>query len=152
MSALAHRLGGLGRRALPLPLWLAKLALVGLIVWPVAALVWRAFEPRLTVPAVTPSRNPLTLAGDIAARQIFGTGADGAASAPSAALPALVLKGVLAGKLKQRSAAIVVVGGQAPALVREGEELAPGAKLDRVYSDRIEILVGGGRQTVALTR
>lgn len=152
MSALAHRLGGLARRALPLPLWLAKLVLAALIVWPLAALVWRLAEPRPTVPAVTPSRNPLTLAGDIGARQIFGAGSDGTSSSAQPALPAIVLKGVLAGKLKQKSAAIVVVGGQAPALVREGEEVAPGARLDRVYSDRIEILVGGGRHTVALTR
>lgn len=150
-GALVDRLGLLGRRLLPLPLWLARLALLALIVWPLAGLLWRVFEPKVVTPLLTTSRQPLTLAGDIAARQIFGaTDAPGAVAA--AALPNVVVKGVLAGKIKQKAAAIVIVGGQAPALVREGEELAPGAKLDRVYSDRIEILVGGARQSVELTR
>lgn len=132
---------------------LLKWALIALILWLLAGLFWRLASRSETPPPSQGSRDPVVLSGNIIAAQFFGVASQGSGAASSnVAMPGIVLRGVLAGKIKQRPVAIVSVSNGAPNVVREGDELAPGVKLDRVYPNRIEVLAAGVRQTVELSK
>lgn len=74
---------------------------------------------------------------------LFGSPAPSDTVAPSAAASGFTLRGSFVHAEPQRSSAIVQVDGQPPRLYWQGEELASGVSLHKVYPDRVELSRNG---------
>jgi len=74
---------------------------------------------------------------------LFGSAASSDSYASTAAASGFTLRGSFVHREPQRSSAIVQVDGQPPRLYWQGEELASGISLHRVYPDRVELSRNG---------
>lgn len=70
---------------------------------------------------------------------LFGSAASSDSYATAAAASGFTLRGSFVHREPQRSSAIVQIDGQPPRLYWQGEELASGVSLHRVYPDRVEL-------------
>ena len=131
--------------------WLGRLAAVvmlGLLGWLGAGIYWTLSAPE-SVRAGAQMETDLQKAQQaVAGRHLFGVYV--VASATSS-VSDIRLNGAIAGqKPGQRAYALLSIEGKPSQLVREGEELAPGIKLQRVEARQVELLRGGQSQTLTL--
>ena len=140
-----------GQRLLPLALKVVHAVLVVAILWVLAQMTWSLFTPKPV--AVTAGRTPgdLDAANTITSAHLFGK-FEAAGSVEAVAPVNIVVRGLIAGQRTQKPVAIVVVADRPPQTVTEGAEIAPGVKLDKVYSNRIDVVSANGKQTIALTK
>ena len=150
--AISPVLRQLPARALPLAMRVLQATLLLLILWFAAGALWKMVTP---VPlALVPggSLSATDTANSVSSAHLFGRAETTTGEAAPAPTSSIVVRGLLAGQTKQKPVAILVVDNKPPVTVAEGNEIAPGMKLDRVYSDRIDVLTAYGRQTIALTK
>ncbi|MGZ8267385.1 MAG: type II secretion system protein N [Burkholderiales bacterium] len=131
---------------------LATLAMLAMLAWLGARVFWSLNTPTTVAPPVGIETDPVRAAQSIAARHLFG---EAPATAPvvlkAAALPDIVLRGVIAPSQPGRpGAAVLTIAGKPAVAVRAGEEVAPGAKLVRVLPGSVEIERSGHVQTLSL--
>ena len=122
---------------------LATLASVGLFALVLAywTWVWLAPEPETRAPAAA---EPVVRAAS--ATGLFGN-AQRNASTPTGT--AIKLHGVVAGIGNRRGYAVVQLDGRQILAVLEGEQIAPGIRLEKVSPDHIVMERGGIRETLA---
>ena len=121
---------------------LATFAALALLGWVLAYWTWAAFAPDVEPAAplaATPQIRP-----DVAA-SLFGD----AAREASAGGGDVALLGVMATSGRRPGYAIMRYRGQAATTVREGDELAPGVRLAKVFADSVTLERGTARETVA---
>lgn len=139
-------------RALPLAVRLLQAVLLLLILWFAAGALWKMITPAPVSIIPGGSLSATDTANSVSSAHLFGRAETPTGEAAPAASSNIVVRGLLAGQTKQKPVAILVVDSKPPITVAEGGEIAPGMKLDRVYSDRIDVLTAYGRQTIALTK
>ncbi|MBL8516604.1 MAG: hypothetical protein JNM76_06515 [Betaproteobacteria bacterium] len=123
-------------------------ALLGVLAWRVAGVIWSIATPAPT--ATAPATRDA--AGDWErARNLFGD-ADAAAATPTATASGIRLRGVYAVDGKTLSAAVVNTGGKRDIAVRVGDEIEKGVTLAAVEANHIEVSRGGVRERIALDR
>jgi hypothetical protein len=139
-------------RALPLAVRLLQGVLLVLILWFAAGALWKMITPAPVSIIPGGSLNATDAANSVSSAHLFGRAETPTGESAPPTSSNIVVRGLLAGQTKQTPVAILVVDNKPPVTVAEGAEIAPGMKLDRVYSDRIDVLTAYGRQTIALTK
>lgn len=132
-------------RALPWLGRLATLAVIALLAWLGARLLWDLTAPATPEPAVVVDTDPTGVAQTIAARHLFGEApAQGATGALAEGAANIRLHGVVApARRGQIAIAILSSQGKPAVAVRVGEEILPGVTLHRVLPRSVEIDQGG---------
>jgi general secretion pathway protein C len=118
---------------------------LGLLGWVLAywTLAWFAPAPLPRSMRVSPPPGRLAAAGDL-----FGQGQSGAQAQSPTAL-AVKLLGVIAGQPHGSGYALLQLDGKDTHVVRAGGELAPGIRVESVLPQRVILLRGGARETLA---
>lgn len=150
--AIPPALRQLPARLLPLAIRLLQAILLLLILWFAADALWKIVTPAPVSLAPGGSLSATDTANSITSAHLFGRAETPTGEEAPAPSSNIVVRGLLAGQTRQKPVAILVVDNKPPVTVAEGAEIAPGMKLDRVYSDRIEVLTAYGRQSIALTK
>ncbi len=123
----------------------AALGVLGLVL---AYWSWAWLAPAALPAAVEVSAPPGRLA---AAGQLFGHDADGAgASAPTGL--AVKLLGIIAGQPQGSGYALLQLDAKQTHVVRAGDELAPGVRVERVLPQQVILQRNGTRETLAWPR
>ena len=153
MDSLLRLSGPWQVRAALVTLSVLRFAFIATILWLAAGMVWKLLTPVPEVSAPMRSASAEAVVPVIVAAHLFGgTSASAGTVAGGSETARVVVRGILAGQGASKALAIISINGQANSLAREGEEISPGLKLDRIYSDRIELVSASGRQVVTLTK
>ncbi|MFT4171418.1 MAG: type II secretion system protein N [Rhodocyclaceae bacterium] len=147
--SLSVRLAPLARFGVWLPALAWALALA-LTAWIAAIWYWRVAAPRPEQSVYAAQTDPAAAAREIATRHVFGAPAQVASEAPPPSQ--FQLLGVAANSGPSRGFAILQIVGQQPMPVIQGEELAPGVRLEKILPQSVELSIGGVRQTVPLSQ
>lgn len=118
--------------------------------WVAADLFWRFSAPAR--PALPPGSlaEPQAAADAIASRHPMGLGHSGSPAAEPVAAR-YTLRAVVTGSDGRPGWAILSADGGPQTGVVEGQEYQPGVTLAHVFADRVELSVGGARQSVPLS-
>ncbi len=139
---MSYRRSNLAQAALTPALGLVALALLGFVL---AYWSWAWFGPR-AAPRSGTSDEP---AGRIAsAGNLFGKAAPGEGAGARTG-QAIRLLGVVAAKGDKPGLAIVKIDAREIVAVREGENIAPGIRLERVFADHVTLVRDGAQETLA---
>jgi general secretion pathway protein C len=146
--SLSVRLAPLARFGVWLPAlaWAVALALTA---WIAAIWYWRLAAPRPEQSVYAAQTDPVAAAREVATRHVFGAPAQVATVAPPSQFQLL---GVAANSGPSRGFAILQIVGQQAVPVIQGEELAPGVRLEKILPQSVELSIGGVRQSVPLTQ
>jgi general secretion pathway protein C len=126
------------------------IVLVALLAWLGARVFWSFAAPAAPEPAIAVDTDPTRVAQAVAARHLFGEAPEQGTRAAGTA-SAAKLYGVVAPTRKGRAGiAILSIQGKPAVAVREGEELASGLTLHRVFVRSVEINQGGILQVLTL--
>ncbi|HEY6984583.1 MAG TPA: type II secretion system protein N [Rhodanobacteraceae bacterium] len=131
------------------------LVLGALAIWLLARLIW-LLVPRgdVALGTATPQvgdSGPAP-ARSIAKWHLFGNTPLAAAGVGGAGTLAMILRGTLADRDPAAGIAVIGDSERGELAFRAGEEIAPGAKLARVYPDHVVVLRDGAEETLKLTR
>jgi general secretion pathway protein C len=107
---------------------------------------WAWFGPR-AAPRAEPMSEPVSRS--TLASTLFGSLQSGPAAVAPTGL-AIKLVGVVAASGNKPSYAVVQVDAKTILAVRAGEEIAPGIRLDKVFSDHVTLQRGGASEALAL--
>jgi hypothetical protein len=115
--------------------WLAGAAVVLLAAWLAAGWIWELAAPGPYAPPATPPSDPIKAAEGVAARHWFSAGATGNGE------PGVRYKlyGAMTGGGGRPGIAIIGEDGRSPMPLVEGEEFAPGLRLERVLPRAVEL-------------
>lgn len=136
-------------RAVRLTATLLTAALLCVLAWMLAGMIWTLLTPaqRPAAAAVREGANDWERA-----RALFGDEAAAPTQAAAVNTSGIRLRGVYAVDGKTLSAAVVNTGGKRDLTVRIGEEIEKGVTLAAVEADYIEISRGGARERIELDR
>jgi len=130
--------------------WLCVMAVCGYLG---ANWFWRLSAPPVTGAIFAPLADPVNAANEVSSRHLFGAGTQANKPQGEAAVvtPGLRIIGILTGSHNSPGFAVIQEEGQASRPVIEGEDLAPGIRLNKVLPQGIEILRDGVKETLALS-
>lgn len=131
---------------------LATLAMLALLAWIGAGIFWSLTAPQTPRPATAMETDPQRAVQSIASRHLFGIAPVVTAASAVVSGPAdIKLSGAIAAQQAGgRAFAILAIEGKPSQVVREGEEVMPGVKLQRVLSRQVELLRNGQTQMLNL--
>lgn len=128
-------------------IWLGALFV---LTWLSAEWFWRANAPD---PVVLPTQivsDPLLAAQSIVSRHLMGESQQGFAGSGAPANSQFQLTGAMTASKGRPGFAIISEDGKLPLSVVEGEELAPGITLSKVFANKVEIVRQGRTETLEI--
>jgi hypothetical protein len=127
--------------------WLGALALTA---WLASSWFWRLTAPDPVALVTQPLTDPRAAAQAVAQRHLFGAGTT-ASGASAPAVRAFTLVGAMTASRRQPGFAVIGETGKPPTAVFEGDEIAPGVKLEQVLANKAIIVRDGQRETIELS-
>lgn len=130
--------------------WLCVMAICGYLA---ANWFWRLNSPPVSGAVFAPVADPVNAANEVSSRHLFGVGTQANKPQGEAAVitPGLRIIGILTGSHHSPGFAVIQEEGKASRPVIEGEDLAPGIRLNKVLPQGVEILRDGVKETLALS-
>lgn len=144
---LTRFLPALVSRLAPILVWLGVL---GLGAWFTAGWYWRMAGPEVTDAFPAPLSDPGRAGEEIASRHLFGLAQKSSSEPSSPARLSIHVIGVMTASRNGPGFAVIQDQGGSTLPILEGEEIAPGLKLERVMPQGIEISQNGRKETLAL--
>ena len=117
-------------------IWLGALFVV---TWLAAEWFWRANAPDPVILPAQSISDPLLAAQSIASRHLMGDPQLGTPGSATQTSNQFQLTGAMTASKQHRGFAILAEDGKTPLPVMEGEELAPGVVLFKVFANKVEL-------------
>ena len=127
--------------------WLLAIALCA---WILAGWYWRIKAPRPVAAAPAEVTDPIAAAKLIGARHLFGEPSNAPVQA-TAGSTRYTLLGVAAETASARGFAVIQEEGKPAEGFRQGEEISPGVRLDKIHANAVELNRNGVRETLPLS-
>ena len=128
-------------------IWLGALFI---LTWLSAEWFWRASAPDPVVLPTQTISDPLLAAEAIVSRHLMGVSQLPTAGSSGQGNNQYQLTGAMTASKGRRGFAIFSEDGQLPLAVMEGEELAPGVSLSKVFAGKVEILRQGRTEVLEI--
>ena len=128
-------------------IWLGALFI---LTWLSAEWFWRASAPDPVVLPTQTISDPLLAAEAIVSRHLMGVSQLPTAGSSGQGNNQYQLTGAMTASKGRRGFAIFSEDGQLPLAVMEGEELAPGVRLSKVFAGKVEILRQGRTEVLEI--
>lgn len=127
--------------------WIVAL---GLTAWLAAGWFWRLTAPEPVALVTQQTTDPQTAARSVTQRHLFGDGGTTPGSAAAPPARSFALFGAMTASRRQPGFAVIAETGKPAVSVFEGEEVAPGIRLEKVLADKVSIVRNGRSETLEL--
>jgi general secretion pathway protein C len=127
--------------------WIAAL---GLTAWLAAGWFWRLTAPEPVALVTQQMADPQAAARSVTQRHLFGDGGTTPGSAVAPPARNFTLVGAMTASRGQPGFAVLAETGKPAVSVFEGEEVAPGVRLEKVLADKVSIVRNGRSETLEL--
>jgi type II secretion system (T2SS) protein C len=126
--------------------------MLALLAWLGASIFWALTAPATPEPVVGIEVDPGRTAQAVAARHLFGEAPPpGAAVAQASAPTDIKLQGVIAPtRPGQPAVAVLAIAGKPSVSIREGDDVMPGVRVNRVFAREVELKRDGQIQSLHL--
>jgi hypothetical protein len=125
--------------------WIGALALAA---WLAAGWFWHLTGPEPVIAVMQQITDPLAAARSVTQRHLFGNAET--TSAAELAPRNFTLLGAMTASQQQPGFAVLAETGKPAVSVFEGDELAPGIRLEKVMPDKVSIIFNGRSETLEL--
>jgi type II secretory pathway component PulC len=127
--------------------WIGALALTA---WLAAGWFWRLTVPEPVILVTQQLTDPLAAARSVTQRHLFGNAETAPGSTAELAVRNFTLLGTMTANSRQPGFAVLAETGKPTISVFEGEELAPGIRLEKVMPDKVSIIYNDRSETLEL--
>jgi general secretion pathway protein C len=128
--------------------WIAAL---GLAAWLAAGWFWRFTAPEPVALVTQQITDPQAAARSVTQRHLFGDGGTTPGSAAPPPARSFALVGAMTANRRQPGFAVLAETGKPAVSVFEGEEVAPGIRLEKVLADKVIIVRNGRSESLELS-
>lgn len=128
--------------------WIGALALVA---WLAAGWFWRLNAPEPVILVTQQLTDPVEAARSVTQRHLFGDAETMPASTADLAAHGFTLLGAMTASRQLPGFAVLGQMGKPMVSVFEGDELAPGIRLEKVMPDKVSIIYNGHSEIIELT-
>jgi len=127
--------------------WIGALALAA---WLAAGWFWRLSAPEPFMLVTQQISDPLAAARSVTQRHLFGNAETAPGSVAGVAARSFTLLGAMTANQQQPGFAVLAETGKPTVSVFEGEEFAPGIRLEKVMPDKVSIISNGRSEILEL--